>query len=55
MNLSDKKILVIQVSGFLVALAFLPFLRGWSQLLFSAAFTAHFIGDMFRLHKDGLI
>lgn len=53
--LSDKQILVIQVVGFLAALAILPFLHGLPQALFSTAFAVHFIGDMFRLRKDGIL
>lgn len=55
MNLSDKAILSIQVSGFMVALLVLPFMHGLAQALFSAGFTVHFIGDMFRLRKDGIL
>ncbi len=54
-NLSDKQILVIQATGFVMALALLPFLRGWFQWGFSIAFAIHFVGDLFRLHKDGII
>lgn len=53
--MSDKTILTIQVSGFLTALAILPFIHGWQQIVFAVGFTIHFIGDLFRLHKDGLI
>ncbi len=55
MSLTDKQILVIQTVGFVVALAILPFLHGIGQVLFSLAFAVHFIGDLFRLHKDGVI
>jgi hypothetical protein len=55
MNLSDKQILIIQTAGFVAALAFLPFFHGIGQILFSLAFAVHFIGDMLRLHKDGVI
>lgn len=51
--LSDKQILVIQVAGFLSALPFLFFMHGLPQVLFSTAFAVHFVGDMFRLYKDG--
>jgi hypothetical protein len=54
-NLSDKQILLIQTAGFVAALAVLPFLHGVSQVLFSIAFAVHFVGDMLRLHKDGVI
>jgi hypothetical protein len=54
-NLSDKQILVIQTTGFIAALIALPFFHGIGQILFSVAFAVHFIGDMFRLHKDGVI
>lgn len=53
--LSDIQILVIQVAGFVAALAFLPFMHGLVQVLFSSAFAVHFIGDMFRLRKDKVI
>jgi len=53
--MTDRTILILQVSGFVAALAILPFLHGWSQGLFAAAFTVHFIGDMFRAHKDGVV
>lgn len=55
MKLSDKAILAIQVSGFIGALAVLPFMHGWAQALFSTGFAVHFIGDLFRLDKDGVI
>ena len=54
-NLSDKVILTIQVSGFMMALAMLPAMHGLFQVLFAVGFTVHFIGDLFRLHKDGVI
>jgi hypothetical protein len=53
--MTDKQILIIQTAGFVVALAVLPFLHGISQVLFSLAFAVHFVGDMLRLHKDGVI
>lgn len=53
--MNDKVILTVQVTGFLIALAILPFLHGWAQLLFAGAFTVHFIGDLMRLKKDGVI
>jgi hypothetical protein len=55
MKFSDKTILVIQTAGFVAALAVLLFLRGLSQVLFSVAFAVHFVGDMLRLKKDGVI
>jgi hypothetical protein len=54
-NLTDKQILIIQTAGFIAALAFLPFFHGIGQILFSLAFAVHFIGDVLRLHKDGVI
>jgi hypothetical protein len=53
--MSNKAILAIQVTGFLAALALLPFMHSLGQLLFSGAFAVHFVGDLFRLHKDGII
>lgn len=53
--MSDRTILILQVSGFVAALVTLPFLHGLVQGLFAAAFTVHFIGDVFRAHKDGII
>jgi hypothetical protein len=55
MNLTDKQILAIQTAGFIVALAVLPFFHGIGQVLFSIAFAVHFVGDVLRLHKDGVI
>lgn len=53
--MSDKLILTVQVSGFLVALVLLFFLHGTAQLLFALAFAVHFVGDLMRLKKDGVI
>jgi len=53
--MTDKQILLIQTAGFVAALVVLPFLHGVSQVLFSIAFAVHFVGDMLRLHKDGVI
>lgn len=53
--MSDKLILTVQVAGFLTALAVLPFLHGTAQALFATAFAVHFIGDLMRLKKDGVI
>lgn len=53
--MSDRFILTLQVTGFLAALAFLPFMHGFTQVVFSTAFSVHFIGDLLRLKKDGLI
>ncbi len=52
---TDKKILAVQISGFMAALAVLPFLHGLSQILFSTFFAVHFVGDVLRLKKDGVI
>ncbi len=53
--LTDKQILITQVAGFVGALIVLPFMHGVAQVLFSLGFTVHFVGDLFRLHKDGKI
>jgi hypothetical protein len=53
--MSDKTILAIQIAGFVMALAVLPFMHGWAQVLFSSAFAVHFVGDLLRLHKDKII
>jgi len=53
--MNDKGILTIQVAGFVGALVILPFLHSVGQILFSVAFAVHFVGDVFRLHKDGVI
>jgi len=54
-KVSDTNILAIQVSGFLSALILLPLFHGLPQVLFATAFSLHFIGDMMRLKKDGLL
>lgn len=53
--MTDRTILILQVSGFVAALAVLPFIHGRLQGLFAVAFTVHFIGDIFRAHKDGIV
>lgn len=53
--MSDKLILTVQVAGFLAAIAILLFLNGTAQALFATAFAVHFIGDLMRLKKDGVI
>lgn len=53
--MSDKTILAIQVGGFAAAVVILPFMHGGAQILFSLAFAVHFVGDIFRLRKDGVI
>ncbi len=53
--MSDKAILRIQVAGFVTALLILPFFHNTAQILFSTAFTVHFVGDILRLRKDGVI
>lgn len=51
----DKVILTLQVTGFIAALAILPFLHGVARFLFSIAFAVHFVGDILRARKDGVI
>lgn len=53
--MSDGTILAIQVGGFVGALVVLPFLHGPAQILFSVCFSVHFVGDLLRLKKDGVI
>lgn len=55
MKLPNWAILTIQVSGFVFALTLLPFMHGLVQKLFAAGFTVHFVGDLLRLKKDGVI
>lgn len=53
--MSDNVILAIQVGGFAVAVAALPFMSGAAQAVFAVALGVHVLGDVLRLRKDGLL